>query len=107
MQLEPSQLQFTLARLLACTTLVAVAAWATTLNLPISVSTPSLGDRNLSPGVIGCLLLAAAVGVLFHGKRGALDGARAGCGLLLIVLGVVLPAFLALRAILVWAIGGR
>jgi hypothetical protein len=100
--LKRARFQFTLARMLASTTLVAMAAWVTTVELPVHVSLPDVGRWNLLNAVAAGALLAAAVGVLVAGKPGAAAGARLGCVSVLAVLTVLLPLWLALRAIIGW-----
>jgi hypothetical protein len=88
--------QFTIARLLACTVFVALAAWVWTLKLPITLTTSSLADRDILPYVAVSLLLATAVGSLLEGKRGAVDGVRIGCGLILFAILILVPLGIAL-----------
>ena len=82
---EPSRwrFQFTIARLMACTLFVALAAWTATVDWSLSMHVSPLGNRNLLPFVFGSLLLAAAIGVLIKGKPGVPGGIRWGCGLLI------------------------
>lgn len=97
----PARFQFTIARLWACVTLVAFAAWVATQGDFISIKAEEAGDVNLFPILAAGLLLAAAIGVLFHGKRGAGEGARAG-GAMAIAILLLLSLFAALRTILAW-----
>jgi hypothetical protein len=100
MKSNPLRFQLTIARLWACMTLVAFAAWAATLNDFITIKTEAAGHLNLFPILAAGLLLAAAVGVLLHGKAGAAAGARAG-GAMVIAILLVLSVFAALRTIFV------
>ena len=109
-QYEPSKVreralgpfQFTVARLLACTTAVAAAAWVSTLDIPIEIHTSASGDRNLAPAILVSVLLAVAVGVLIRGKPGAKEGAKAGCIFCIVVIAFVLPLFAGLREVFNW-----
>jgi hypothetical protein len=93
--------QFTIARLLACTTLAALAAWTATVDLPFTLTVSALGERNILPFVLVSLLLAAAVGVLTKGKPGAIDGVRIGCGVL-IAAAAIMSVCLTLRELIHW-----
>jgi hypothetical protein len=91
---KPRRFQFTLLRLLACTTFVALAAWVASANLPVAVflsyaGSAGAGKWNIFPILACCMLLGAAVGVLIQGETGALEGARVGCLLPCLVLSVV------------------
>ena len=77
-----SRFQFTIARLLACTTFAALAAWTATAPIPVTVKVGAL-DFNLLPLILTTVLLVAAIGVLIQGKPGAVQGARVGCGILI------------------------
>jgi len=79
----PWRFQFTIARIMACTLLVALAAWVATVKLPIGLTLSLTGDRNLLPFLLTTLLLAAAAGALIQGKPGAREGVRIGCGVLI------------------------
>ena len=100
-QVRPAPLQFTIARLFVCTALVAVAAWVSTVNLPLRISSAITSNRDIAPATLVCLLLASSIGVLAAGRRGASEGLRAGCALLIIAFGVVVPVFLLLRELIV------
>jgi hypothetical protein len=100
-QVRPARLQFTLARLFVCTALIAVAAWVSTVNLPLRISSAITSDRDIAPAILVCLLLASSIGVLAAGRRGATEGLRAGCALLIIAFGVILPVFVLLRELIV------
>ena len=81
---DRGRFQFTIARLLACTTFAALAAWAATAPIPLAVTVRAI-DRefNLLPLMLTTVLLAASSGVLVRGKPGVSHGARVGCGLLI------------------------
>jgi hypothetical protein len=96
-----ARVQFTIARLLATTTLVAVAVWVANLDLPVTVHVPSHEKINLLPYLLAGLLLAAAVGVLFKGRPGAREGVNVGCAIFL-VLAMIAPLFFALRELYAW-----
>jgi len=87
--------QFTIARLLACTLLAALAAWCVSVKLPVGLTVSPLGNRDILPLVLASLLLAAAVGVLFQGKPGVYSGLDIGCGILiaLAIIGSICLAF--------------
>src|SRR5687768_15957325 len=80
--------QFTIAWIMACTLLVAFAAWVATFELPVTLTVPGAGNHNLLPFLLASLLLAAAVGVLIKGKPGVSEGVRIGCGLLIAGAGI-------------------
>jgi hypothetical protein len=88
--------QFSIARILACTALVALATWAATNGVPFTLGAYPFEEYDLAPFIVVTVLLAAAVGALVGGKPGAAKGARAGCGVL--ILAVILgSAVLQLR----------
>lgn len=97
--------QFTIARLMACTLFVALAAWTATIDdWTLSMHVSPLGNRNLLPFVVGFLLLAAAIGVLIKGQPGMPGGIRWGCGLLVAaaLLVTVASALVALGELVGW-----
>ena len=100
-QRPPHVLQFTIARTLFCTALIAVAAWASTVSLPVRLSMSIIGDQDIAPAILISLLLASSLGVLAGGRRGATDALRAGCALLILA-AMVLTIFVALREVVVW-----
>ena len=100
-QPQPKIFQFTIRRLLVCTALIGVAAWVSTVGLPIQLFLSVAGERDLVPAILASLLLAAALGVLLRGPRGARDGVRAGCGALT-ALAAALTLFAVLREVFDW-----
>lgn len=102
---RPSKLprrQFTIARLMACTVFVALAAWAATVDLPIGLTISPLGDRDILPVVVECVLLAAAVGVLVQGKPGALAGLQIGGALAVVSIMLLVPISVSLWELVRW-----
>jgi hypothetical protein len=75
--------QFTIARLMGCMLLAALAAWCVAVKLPVTLTVSSLGNRDVLPFVLASLLLAAAVGVLARGRPGAISGTRLGCAVVI------------------------
>jgi hypothetical protein len=98
--MKPNQrrIQFSIARLWACATIVAFAAWASTLGQRVSVTTQATGEFNLFPILAAGLLLAVAVGILVQGRSGAALGARAG-GAVIVALLIVSSLFVAVRGL--------
>jgi hypothetical protein len=99
----PARLQFTIARLLACTALVALAAWVAMHELPIEVHVPSESKLNLLPYILSGLLVASAVGVLFSGRPGARKGIKVGCAIF-VALAAVVPTCFSLRELFSWLV---
>jgi hypothetical protein len=73
MAINPSRFQFTIARLMGATMLVALAAWVGTSNMvTVKIKGGVAGPEgwNLFPIIVWIVLLGAAAGLLLHGKEG-------------------------------------
>jgi hypothetical protein len=104
LQTRPWRFQFTIARLLACTTVAALAAWTATARLPMTVTIRAM-DRefNLLPLILTTILLTVAIGVLIHGKPGLAQWTRIGCGLSIAAF-TLASAVLAIAEVVRWLI---
>ena len=96
------RLQFTIARLMACTVFVALAAWTATVDLPFGLTISPLGDRDVLPFILACSLLAAAFGALVEGKPGALAGCQIGAALTMAGVLILVPICVMLWEFVRW-----
>ena len=96
------RLQFTIARLMACTVLVALAAWTVTVDLPVGLTVSPLGDRDILPFILACSLLAAAFGALVEGKPGALAVCQIGGALTMVGVLILVPTCLMFWELIRW-----
>jgi hypothetical protein len=100
------RVQFTIARLLACTALFALAALVATAKLPFGLTLASssfaaLGEVDVLPIVGATFFAAIAIGVLLQGTPILKESGRFGCALLLLAIALV-PIVLMFQSLARW-----
>ncbi len=96
-------MQFTIARLMACTALFALAAFVATVKLPVGLTESHFGEFDLLPIILITFLSAAAIGVLLQGRPGVKSGFQIGCALVLLTF-IIVPIFVMFGELARWLV---